>query len=176
MGRLKSKWFVKVQRSLEVRGLKSQIWDHPVEAVAERGTLAVRFSQYCFHHHLNLPRGTSADQIREIQPFGVYPFLYRSSPFLSRYLFSFLLSNWRWIDGGKCRNHPRECDNCRVHNSSFHVLFECALFQDERLEFEYVTGREFEFQALIDDCDGLPKKVSETGKRIFERITALYPL
>jgi hypothetical protein len=173
-GRLKSKWFTKVRVALEARGLKDQIWEQPAETVAERGTLGLRFSQYCFHHHLNLPRGTSADQIRSLQPFGVYPFLYRSSPFLSRFLLAFLLSNWRWIDGGKCRNHPRECDQCHVHNSAFHVLFECVLFNEIRSDFENVTGREFIFQTLTEDCDGLPRKVVEVGKRIFEKIVAFY--
>jgi hypothetical protein len=174
-GRLKSKWFTKVRVALEARGLKDQIWEQPAETVAERGTLGLRFSQYCFHHHLNLPRGTSADQIRSLQPFGVYPFLYRSSPFLSRFLLAFLLSNWRWIDGGKCRNHPRECDQCHVHNSAFHVLFECVLFNEIRSDFENVTGREFIFQTLTEDCDGLPRKVVEVGKRIFDKIVAFYP-
>jgi hypothetical protein len=173
-GRKKSKWFLKVRTALEVRGLKGKIWDSPAEAISERREIADQFSQFCFHHHLNVPRGTSADQIRFLQPFGVYPFLYRSSPFLSRYLFSFILSNWRWIDGGKCRGHPRECDHCQVHNSSFHVLFECVMFDSIREDFKDLTEREFCFEVLTLDGEGLPKAVTEVGKKIFDAIVSVY--
>lgn len=61
-----------------------------------------------------------------------------------------------------------------MHNSAFHVLFVCPLFDNIREEFEHFTGREFIFEVLTLDCDGLPKKVIEVGKNFFETIVALY--
>jgi hypothetical protein len=172
---MKSKWFTKIRKTLEERNLKEQIFNSPVEAVAERRKLGVQFSQFCFHHHLNLPRGTSADQLRLLQPFGVYPFLYRVAPAQSRFLFSFVLSNWRWIDGGKCKHHPRVCTTCQVHNSSVHVLFECSMFDTIRAQFFDETDTVFDFDALTSTCEIVAKRVSSVGRNIFERISELFP-
>jgi hypothetical protein len=174
-GKKKSKWFMRVKKALEERNVKEGIFNSPVEAVAERHRLGVQFSQFCFHCHLNLPRGTSADQLRLLQPFGVYPFLYRVAPAQSRFLFSFVLSNWRWIDGGKCKNHPRVCTTCQVHNSSLHVLFECSLFDMFRTQFFEETDIVFDFDALTNTCENVAKRVSRVGRSIFERIGVLFP-
>jgi hypothetical protein len=173
-GKKKSKWFMRVRKALEDRGLRELVWDRPTEAVSERHSLGLRFSQFCFHKHLNLPRGTSADQFRTIQPFGVFPFLYHAPPFLARFLLSFVVSNWRWIDGGACKNHPRSCHFCGVHNSSVHVLFECPIFEGSRREFYNKTGVTFDFEAMMCNSREVAREAAVTGKNIFSKIAATF--
>ncbi len=99
-GRRKSKWYTTLVGSLRTRGLAGHVLVRGVYYVENRKVAAVSFSQYCFHNHLNIHRGTSGDDFRARKPFGIYPFLFASSPFESRFLFSFILSCWRWLDGG----------------------------------------------------------------------------
>jgi hypothetical protein len=167
-----SKWYKKLLTALNERDLKQEIWDTPSEVLVHRKDFGVKFSQFCFHHHLNLSTGTSADEIRNVQPFGIYPFLLRTAPGLSRFLFSFILSNWRWLDRGRCSRYPRECEVCLSYNSSYHLLFECTKFSDVRSQFFLSTGIPFEFDCLkIDDKD-VTREVAMLGKTIFMKICA----
>jgi hypothetical protein len=127
-----SKWYKKVVTALTERGLRQEVWENPVEVLVHRREFGVKFSQFCFHNHLNLFRGSSADEIRAVQPFGIYPFLFQNPPGLSRFLFSFILSNWRWLDRGKCSSYPKECTHCKKLQQllpcfiRMHVFFERA--------------------------------------------------
>jgi hypothetical protein len=168
-----SKWFRKLTVALRERELKDLVWERPWEVVANRKEIGVQFSQFCFHVHLNLPRGNSADEIKEKQPFGIYPFLLHNHPNFSRYLFSFILSNWRWIDRGQCAQYPRECSECHVYNSSFHVLFECVLFEQARERFYCNAGVPFNFDALKSDDRVVARNAAKCGKEIFERMSTL---
>jgi hypothetical protein len=168
-----SKWFRKVTAALCERELKATVWEQPSEVIVKRKEFGVQFSQFCFHAHLNLPRGNSADEIKSRQPFGIYPFLLHNHPSFSRYLFSFILSNWRWIDRGKCAQYPRECTECLVYNSSFHVLFECVLFEAARERFYCNAGVPFEFEALKNDDRIVARNAAKCGKEIFEQVAAL---
>jgi hypothetical protein len=171
-----SKWYVKVVTALEDRDLKREIWENPSGVIAERKDFGVKFSQYCFHEHLNIPRGSSADEIRDRQPFGIYPFLLRNPPGLARFLFSFLLSNWRWLDRGCCKNYPRNCVECRLYNSSFHILFECPNFDDERSCFLNSTGVPFSYDALTRDDAICAREVAVLGKKIYLHLCQMSPM
>jgi hypothetical protein len=166
-----SKWFKKVTAALTERGLKQEVWGTPAEVLVHRMEFGVKFSQFCFHNHLNLFRGNSADEIRAVQPFGIYPFLFRNHPGLSRFLFSFILSNWRWLEKGKCSSYPKNCSHCKKYNSSYHLLFECICFWDEREAFFQLTGFPFEFDCLVKDDAQLPREAAILGKSIYTKIS-----
>jgi hypothetical protein len=167
-----SKWYKKVTEALIERGLKQEVWDTPTEVLVHRKEFGVKFSQYCFHNHLNLLRGNSADEIKGVQPFGIYPFLLHTNPGLSRFLFSFILSNWRWLEKGKCSSYPKNCLRCKKYNSSYHLLFECISFWDERELFFQHTGVPFEFEHLLVDDVQLAREAAILGKSIFVKISA----
>jgi hypothetical protein len=152
------------------RGLLNRVFENGADVVSERRQIGIRFAQFCFHHHLNRPTRTSADDFRVIKPFGVYPFLFRTSPEIARFLFSFVLCNWRWLDRGKCRNYPRFCVPCQTENTSWHILFECPIFHTERALFQWTTGTNFDYQALLIDTTSTARCAAETGKRIFEHL------
>jgi hypothetical protein len=168
-----SKWFKKVTGGLVERELKNKIWETPTQVLAERKELGVTFSQFCFHRHLNLPRGTSADRIRGLQPFGMYPFLLHTSPGLSRYLFSFILLSWRWLNRGQCSRYPHDCSDCSVHNCSAHLLFECKNFETEREGFFQSTGVPFDFDCLTRDDVTISRAAVKLGKEIFVKVSRL---
>jgi hypothetical protein len=168
-----SKWYKKVVVALEERGLKQEVWGSPTAVIAERKDFGVKFSQYCFHSHLNIPRGSSADEIRDRQPFGIYPFLLRTPPGLSRFLFSFILSNWRWLDRGQCSNYPQNCTECDVYNSSYHLLFDCSIFAEERRCFLSSTGVPFSYEVLTVDDALIAREAAILGKKIFFRLSEM---
>jgi hypothetical protein len=141
--------------------------------VAKRRELGITFAQFCFHRHLNGHTQTSADDFRRAKPFGVYPFLYRVPPMLSRFLLSFVLCNWRWLDRGRCKNYPRLCSACSVENRAWHILFECPIFSDLRDEFFYKTLAVFEYSAFLLDESRIAKTLAETGKEIYDRVAFL---
>jgi hypothetical protein len=162
-----SKWYKKVAIALTERNLKSEVWDTPSEVLVQRKAFGVKFSQFCFHQHLNLLTGTSADKIREVQPFGIYPFLLQNPLGLSRFLLAFILSNWRWLDRGKCLRYPRDCDACRTYNNLYHLLFECTRFTEERLSFFNITGVPLDFECLKVDERELTREAAIVGKTIY---------
>ncbi len=171
-----SKWYGKVTEGLEERNLWQEVWERPHEFISERRDFGVKFSQFCFHNHLNISRGNSSDDIRDRQPFGIYPFLFRNPPGLARFLFSFILSNWRWLDRGRCSKYPRECTACGKYNGSYHVLFECLFFEEERREFILTTGVPFSFEALIRDDATVAREVAKVAKKIYLRVCTMSPL
>ncbi len=93
-----------------------------------------------------------------------------ASPDVARYLFSFVLCNWRWLDRGKCRNYPRSCVLCHSENTSWHILFDCPIFNDERALFQWRTATNFNYQALLVDVTTVARCAAETGMRIFEHL------
>jgi hypothetical protein len=174
-GRKKSKWFKAVTVALAERRLLGKVRENGADVVATRRNVGVAFAQFCFHKHLNCPTQTSADDFRAVKPFGVYPFLYKASPEVARYLFSFVLCNWRWLDRGKCKNYPRTCSSCRSSNSAWHILFECPIFFLERERFQGKTLLNFDYNALLVNDGLVARTAAETGKMIFDHLCALLP-
>jgi hypothetical protein len=172
-GRKKSKWFKAVSVALAERRLLGRVLENGADVVATRRNVGVAFAQFCFHKHLNSPTQTSADDFRTVKPFGVYPFLYKASPNVARFLFSFVLCNWRWLDRGKCRNYPRTCSSCCISNSAWHILFDCPVFQAERDWFREKTFLDFDYNALLLNDVLVARSAAETGKMIFEHLCAL---
>jgi hypothetical protein len=172
-GRRKSKWYSILMTGLRTRGLADHVTRWGTDYVANRKQIAVRFSQYCFHNHLNNFRGTSGDDFRASKPFGIYPFLFMNNACDSRYLFSFILSCWRWLDGGVCSIYPRECSFCLCRNTSWHVLFDCPLFQDVREPFESAAGQHFDYSCLISAVPPMPVQVVKLGKELYGRVREL---
>jgi hypothetical protein len=169
-GQKKSRWFKVVTKAMAERGFLNRVIERGADVVSERRQVGISFAQYCFHHHLNRPTRTSADDFRAVKPFGVYPFLFRAPPEVARFLFSFVLCNWRWLDRGKCRHFPRSCVLCQTDNTSWHILFECPTFHDERALFQWKTAIVFNYQALLIDVTRTACCAAETGKSIFERM------
>ncbi len=100
-----------------------------------------------------------------------------STPFYCKILlgshvfsFSFILSNWRWLDREKCSKYPREYTCCAKYNSSFHVLFECTCFLNERDIFFQRSGVPFGFKCLKIDDRLIAREAAIVGKSIFSRI------
>jgi hypothetical protein len=172
-GQKRSKWYKAVMDALTERRMAERALLNGADFVAKRREIGIVFAQFCFHKHLNCPTQTSADDFRAVKPFGVYPFLYKVSPSTSRFLLSFLLCNWRWLDRGICKTYPRTCSCCRVVNTAWHVLFDCPTFSDERDRFFLRTGAVFEYSALLINSTLVAKNAAETGKEIFERIVSL---
>jgi hypothetical protein len=130
----------------------------------------VLFAQFCFHKHLNKFTNTSADDFRRVKPFGIFPFLLRTPPARSRFLFSFILCNWRWIDQGKCKDSPRFCATCKQENTGWHLLFDCQNFDQERQVFQLSTGHAFEFEMLLKDEVNIANAVVEVGHAILSKV------
>ncbi len=172
-GTRRSKWYSSLLHALRARGLVDQVLDRGNEYVSVRKQIGVAFSQYCFHNHLNTNRGTSGDDFRTRRPFGIYPFLYSSSPFESRYLFSFVLSCWKWLDKSACRSYPDFCSFCLTRNTSWHILFDCPVFNDVREGFETELGRSFAYECLVSSTPPVPKVVVKIGKALYFRVKEL---
>ena len=173
-GRRKSKWFRKVVSGLRMRDL----WEEVLKGgpfVGERKTYGVKFAQYCFHNHLNRLRGTSADDFRHFRPFGIYPFLYAAPPAETRFLLSFVLCNWRWLDKSMCRLCPRLCVTCGEDNTGWHILFNCVFFEDIRAGFQNICGIPFDFDSLLCSSKPVPKQAALAGRLIYNRVKFLHP-
>ncbi len=108
-GQKKSRWFTVVTKAMTERGFFNRVAERGADVVSERRQVGISFAQYCFHHHLNCPTRTSADDFRAVKLFGVYPFLFRAPPEVTRFLFSFVLCNWRWLNQGENGNFFNTC-------------------------------------------------------------------
>ncbi len=172
-GRRSSKWHKVLLAALRTRGLMERVVSHGTEYVATRKQASLTFAQYCFHSHLNVRTGTSGDDFRAQRPFGTYPFLFSSSAYESRYLFSFVLSCWRWLDGGACKDYPRDCQFCVCRNSAWHVLFDCPVFHDVRVSFEPELGRVFDYECILSIEPPISRTVVRLGKSIYFRVLEL---
>jgi hypothetical protein len=169
-GVLQSKWFTTVRSELGERGMEDEALAHGPSFVSDRKWKAVEFAQYCFHFHLNTPTGSSSDQIKRCRPFGIFPFLTFQSPKRSRYVFSFLCSNWRFIDGLRCEKFPEACDDCDQENSSMHVLFVCPSFASARERFLSSVGRPFTFSILASLDRNVQAAICDVGRNIYFEI------
>ncbi len=169
-GQKKSRWFKVVSEAMSVRGIADKVFRSGADVIAERRRVGINFAQYCFHRHLNIPTSTSADDFRSVKPFGVYPFLYKAPPIVARFLFSFVLCNWRWLDRGRCRHYPRTCNMCNCSNTSWHILFDCSIFAAERDSFVRMTGIEFCYEALLNNDSRVAFEAAKVAKNIFERM------
>jgi hypothetical protein len=169
-GTITSKWYGAVESELVKRGLRAEVLDDGASFLGDRKTKAVEFSQYCFHLHLNSPTGTSADQLKRCRPFGIFPFLALRSSEKSRFIFAFLCSNWRFIDGLKCQDYPSVCEECDQDNTSFHVLFRCPVFQACRRRFFDQTGQEFCFEVFSAVEVEVQMAICDIGREIFFEI------
>ncbi len=168
-----SRWFQIVRSEIEKRGLASEVFEQGVTFVEERKSYAITFAQYCFHFHCNATVGNSSDLIRRRREFGIFPFIFCTHPARSRFLLSFLLSCWRYIDGGQCQKYPKICSICDSENSSFHVLFQCLNFCMLRGEFVARTGHDFNFNVLAESDRIVCDAIVSLGVDLFEAIDEL---
>ncbi len=167
----RSSWFRIVTAELRKRGFEQEVFQNGVQFLSERRLRAVEFSQYCFREHTNTPSGTSADQLRRCRPFGIFPFLLTQNPHKSRYIFSFLCSCWRYIDGACCKGYPDTCTACDQENSSFHVMFQCPKFQDLRVEhFSVVEISLFDMSVLASASKDVHHAIVLFGRELFKSI------
>jgi hypothetical protein len=166
----KSKWFAKVSKALAERNMTNQVFSAGADFVSNRREAGARFAQFCFHKHLNKLTNTSADDFRRVKPFGIFPFLLRTPPAQSRFLFSFILCNWRWLDRGKCKDYPRFCTVCQRECSAWHILFDCQNSEAERQIFASETGQSFSFEMLLKDDDAVAKSAVKIGRAIFNKV------
>jgi hypothetical protein len=175
-GRMVSPWFTVVTAELRKRGFEEEVLHRGVEFLAERKRRAVEFSQYCFRTHLNVPIGNSADQFRRIRPFGVLPFLLSHSVHSTRFIFAFLCSVWRYMDGGCCEWYPEVCSTCDQENSSFHILFQCVLFSRLRNDiFSSVGISSFCFDTLSSLERPVQKAILLFGRKVYLEIRNANP-
>ncbi len=172
-GRRTSKWHKVLLVALRSRGLEANVTTQGTNYVATRKQASLTFAQYCFHSHLNVRTGTSGDDFRTQRPFGTYPFLFAANSNESRYLFSFVLSCWRWLDKGAAKDYPRTCEFCLCANSAWHVLFDCPVFSDVRESFEPELGRTFDYDCILSSQPPLPSTVVRVGKSIYFRVLEL---
>ncbi len=166
-GQLRSVWYQVVNAELGKRGFREEVLERGAEFLGERRRRGVEFSQYCFHEHLNCPTGNSADQLRRIRTFGIFPFLLNLSPEQTRYIFSFLTSAWRYVDGLSCNNYPAVCTVCDQENSSAHVLFFCSKFRSIRLAFLRDTGSDFSIEILSAPDRRVQLRIARLGNELF---------
>jgi hypothetical protein len=169
-GQLQSQWYEIVRAEVQKRDLRVEVFERGSVFVAERKTYAIQYAQYCFHFHSNVTVGNSADLIRRKREFGIFPFLFFTPPFQSRFMLSFILHCWRFLDGCVCASYPRICETCDRENSSYHVLFECFLFEQLRENFKYVSGFDFTFEILKNDDREVCHEISKFGKLLFEAL------
>jgi hypothetical protein len=170
-GRISASWFTIVRAELVKRGFAEEVLERGEEFLAERKKKAVEFSQYCYQAHLNIPNGSSADQLRRVRPFGILPFLLSHGAYNTRFIFSFLCSCWRFLDGAVCDWYPSTCDECDQENSSFHVLFQCTKFASLRFSiFDPVGISTFEFGVLCSELRPVQLAVVSFGRKLFEAI------
>lgn len=175
-GLINSQWFRIVLAELRKRGFEDEVLQHGASFLAERKRRAVEFSQFCYLAHTNVPLGTSADQLRRVRPFGVFPFLLSQSVYESRFIFSFLCSVWRYMDGAVCEDYPAVCVECDQENSSFHVLFQCPKFEHLRQQSFLPVGISvFDFSCLSSQSQPVHRAITTYGKRLYEYIRASVP-
>jgi hypothetical protein len=62
---------------------------------------------------------------------------------------------------------------CQTENTSWHILFECPTFHDERALFQWKTAIVFNYQALLIDVTRTACCAAETGRSIFERMCGM---
>jgi hypothetical protein len=117
--------------------------------------------------------GSSADLVRLEKKFRIMPFLLSTHPEHSRYLFSFLLSCWRFLDSSRCIQYPAICETCDQENSSVHVLFDCVLFSLLRDELDTILGKPFSFEVLESKDEEVCRSVISFGKNLFFAIAEL---
>jgi hypothetical protein len=172
-GTIASDWFEIVRAEVGKRGLLVEVLNSGKEFVANRKQYGVVFAQFCFHAHSNTLTGSSADLVRLRRKFGIMPFLLSAHPEQSRYLFSFLLSCWRFLDSCRCIQYPAICETCDQENSSVHVLFECVLFSLLRDELESTLGTPFCFEVLESQDREVCRSVISFGKNLFFAIAEL---
>jgi hypothetical protein len=169
-GRIHSTWYAIVTSELEKRGMVEEVDNTGGHFLSEKRRRAVEFSQYCFHTHLNVPTGSSADQIKRRRPFGIFPFLVSFSPNKTRHIFAFLCAVWRFIDDRACLNYPDVCERCDMENSSFHVLFVCPDFWDVREKFLDEAGVAFTLDSLATNDHDAQAAICDLGHRLFAEI------
>jgi hypothetical protein len=171
-GRLQSTWANVVLAEIDKRGMTAEVLTQGAHFLANRKTYGVQFAQFCFAHHLSAPTGSSSDLFVRFRPFGMYPFLLKTSTHQSRFLFSFLCSVWRYIDHCACENYPRYCAECDCENSGYHILFDCVRFRDVRVLFNSRTSGRlvFSFETLCVDALNDCRELVNAGKLIFERV------
>jgi hypothetical protein len=169
-GRLQSTWFTATMAELAKRGMVQEVLQYGADFVANRKIYGVQFSQYCFVNHTNVPTGSSSDLFRRHRPFGIYPFLLKTPSHSSRFLFSFVASAWRFIDGAVCESYPQYCSTCDCENSAFHVLFDCHLFEAERMIFLARTGQPFSFSSLQSECLVVCREIVSVAKCIYFKV------
>ncbi len=170
-GRVSVSWFEIVKAELIKRGFESEVFEHGESFLAERKRKAVEFSQYCYQFHLNVPNGSSADQLRRVRPFGILPLLLSHGVYNTRFIFSFLCASWRFMDRAVCEWYPDVCTQCDRENSSFHLLFECVKFAPLRSSiFEPVGIRAFDFDVLCSESRPVQLAVISFGKSLFYAI------
>jgi hypothetical protein len=171
-GALQSPWFSIVRSEVAKRGMTQEVFARGADFVANRKQHGIHFSQFCFRYHLNTPTGRSSDRFRRSRPFGIFPFLLKVNTHESRFLFSFLCSTWRFIEGKACENYPQYCSVCDQENSGFHVLFECQRLSDVRENFFRSTALLFEYRALEDDRHFVCREVVKVGRSVFNLVRA----
>jgi hypothetical protein len=169
----RSQWYEIVKAEVGKRDLGVEVFERGSAFVSDRKTHAIHFAQYCFHTHSNVTVGNSADLVRRKREFGIFPFLFCVAPFQSRYLLAFLLHCWKYLDGGKCAIYPKICEDCDRENSSYHVLFECFLFEQLRGNFQHVTGFEFSFELLKTSDRTVCYEMCRFGQLLFESLCDL---
>jgi hypothetical protein len=165
--KLSADWYEIVTAELDKRGLAQEVDIGGKEFVANRKEYGVVFAQFCFHAHCNKPTGSSADLVKQRRKFGVMPFLFASHPEESRFLLSFLLSCWRYLDSSRCVGYPEICETCDQENSSIHVLFECVDFALLREDFEIEAGMSFSFDVLELEESEVCRAAVRFGKKLY---------
>jgi hypothetical protein len=172
-GHMTSTWFEVVVAEVGKRDLRVEVLEQGSSFVANRKSHAVHFAQYCFHQHTNATVGNNADLFRRRRRFGIFPFLFIVQPSESRFLLSFILHCWKFTDGAVCSSYPRICEECDQENSSFHVLFECFLFDGIRSEFFETTGQVFGFETLESGERDVCFAMTRLARDIFSAIREL---
>jgi hypothetical protein len=152
--------------------MTQEVFVRGADFVANRKQHGIHFSQFCFHSHLNTPTGRSSDLFRRSRPYGIFPFLLKISTHESRFLFSFVCSTWRFIEGKACEKYPQYCSTCDRENSAYHVLFECEKFSDVRESFVRSTSVSFDYHALEDDRLFVCREAAKVGRLIFNLVHA----
>jgi hypothetical protein len=171
--RLRSTWVTVVKSEIDKRGLSAQVFEQGAEFVAKQKEFGVQFSQYCHTLHLSTPSGSSSDQIVRRKPFGIFPFLFLTPPYRSRFLFAFLCSVWQYVDKSTCLLYPAYCSCCDQENSAYHVLFQCSLFRDIRDRFRVKAGRVFEFDVLYVSDRRICCAVVDVGFELFRAVSSM---
>ncbi len=173
-GRIVSTWHRVVAAKLAKRGRLEDVLNRGADFVGDRKRIGVEFSQYCFHHHLNIRTGSSADDLRIMRPFGIFPLFLSLSPEQTRYLLAFLSSSWRYIDQMICSNYPEACQECDQENSSAHVLFVCPKFERFRARLLSEIGVPFSFDCLATTIRQEQVRIARFAKELFFAIAELW--